>query len=107
MPNDEYENVVPVHMEAAAECIPTKAKAKCRVPWESLVVWEKRDNLKKASLLKKTKIRRNSKCQRIEKKVLRELANIPKKKKKEQQEYIQVQIDTIRNSVVNRKLQES
>ena len=80
MPNDEYENVVPVHMEAAAECIPTKAKAKCRVPWESLVVWEKRDNLKKASLLKK--IRRNSKCQRIEKKVLRELANIPKKKKK-------------------------
>ena len=38
-PNDEYENFVIVHLEvAAAECIPTKQRAKPRVPWETLVV---------------------------------------------------------------------
>ena len=41
MLNDEYENFVTGHMEAAAtECMPTKSRAKCRVPWESQVVRE-------------------------------------------------------------------
>ena len=31
-PNDEYENFIKAHMEAAAECIPTKLRAKHRVP---------------------------------------------------------------------------
>ena len=31
-PNDEYENFVKAHLEAAAECIPTKQRAKPRVP---------------------------------------------------------------------------
>ena len=34
--NDEYENFVNAHMEAAAECIPTKIRAKHRIPWETL-----------------------------------------------------------------------
>ena len=34
-PNDEYENFVNAHLEAAAECIPTKQRAKYRVPWET------------------------------------------------------------------------
>ena len=36
-PNEEYYNFVNAHMEAAAECIPTKLRAKYRVPWETLV----------------------------------------------------------------------
>ena len=32
--NDEYENFVTAHPEAAAECIPSKLRAKCRTPWE-------------------------------------------------------------------------
>ena len=39
--NDEYEYFVAAHMEAAAGYIPTKPKAECRVPWESLVVRKK------------------------------------------------------------------
>ena len=37
-PNSEYENFINTHMEAAAECIPTKPRAKHRVPWETLVI---------------------------------------------------------------------
>ena len=33
--NDEYENFVNAHLEAAAECISTKQRAKPRVPWET------------------------------------------------------------------------
>ena len=36
--NGEYVNLVTAHMEVAAEHIPSKPKAKCRVPWESVVV---------------------------------------------------------------------
>ena len=32
--NEEYENFVTVHIEAAAKCIPIKPRAKCRFPWE-------------------------------------------------------------------------
>ena len=34
-PNDEYENFVNANLEAAAERIPTKQKAKPRVPWDT------------------------------------------------------------------------
>ena len=37
-PNDEYENFVNAHLEAAAKYIPTKIKTKYRVPWETLEV---------------------------------------------------------------------
>ena len=46
--NGEYKNFVTTHIEAAAEYIPTKLKAKCQVHWESLVVSQKKkkqDNL--------------------------------------------------------------
>ena len=41
-PNDEYENFVNAHFEAAAKYIPTKIKTKYRVPCETLAVREKR-----------------------------------------------------------------
>ena len=48
-PNDEYENFINAHLEAAAKCIPTKLKTKYRVPWETLAVREKRALVKTAS----------------------------------------------------------
>ena len=48
-PNDEYENFVEAHLEAAAKCIPTKPRTKYRVPWETLAVREKRALVKTAS----------------------------------------------------------
>ena len=48
-PNDEYENFVNAHLEAAEKCIPTKLKTKYRVPWETLAVREKRALVKTAS----------------------------------------------------------
>ena len=36
-PNDEYENFINAHMEAAAECTPTKLRAEHRAPRETLV----------------------------------------------------------------------
>ena len=35
-PNHEYVNFVNTRMEAAAECMPTKLRAKHRIPWETL-----------------------------------------------------------------------
>ena len=52
-PNDEYKKFVNVHMEAAAECIPTKLREKCRVPWEILAVKKKHDDVKAAGLCNK------------------------------------------------------
>ena len=40
--NDEYEKFANTHLEAAAECIPTKQRAKPRVPWDTLAVRKKR-----------------------------------------------------------------
>ena len=37
-PNDKYKNFVTAHLEAVAECIPTKERAKPRVSWETLAV---------------------------------------------------------------------
>ena len=48
--NEKYENFVNAHMEAAAECILTKLRAKHRVPWETLTVKKKRDIMKTAFL---------------------------------------------------------
>ena len=48
-PNDEYENFVNAHLEAAAKCIPTKPRIKYRVPWETLAVRGKRAHVKTVS----------------------------------------------------------
>ena len=48
-PNDEYENFVNAHFEAAAKCIATKPRAKYWVPWETLAQREKRARVKTAS----------------------------------------------------------
>ena len=48
-PNDEYENFVEAHPEAASKCIPTKPRTKYRVPWETLAVRKKRALVKTAS----------------------------------------------------------
>ena len=42
-PNDEYENIVIAHIEAAAGYTATQPRDKCRVPWESLVVRKKNE----------------------------------------------------------------
>ena len=55
--NEEYENFVKAHMEAAAaaaECIPTNLSAKYKTSWETFTVKKKRDNVKTASLCNKT-----------------------------------------------------
>ena len=48
-PNDEYKNFINAYIEAAAKYIPTKLRTKSRVPWETLVVREKRADVKTAS----------------------------------------------------------
>ena len=48
-PNEEYENFVNAHLEAAAEFIPTKQRTKPRVLWETLAVREKRADVKTVS----------------------------------------------------------
>ena len=42
----QMKNTKTLSMEAAADCIPTKLRAKCRVPWETQTVWKKQDNVK-------------------------------------------------------------
>ena len=89
-PNDEYENFINAHLEAAAECIPNKQRAKSRVPWET-AVRKKRADVKTAS-----KCNRKNPTNTNALKLENELANIYLK---EQTEYIQNQIDKIRDSV--------
>ena len=48
-PNEEYENLVEAHLEAASKCIQTKPRTKYRVPWETSAVREKRALMKTAS----------------------------------------------------------
>ena len=36
-PDDEYENFVNEHFEAASKCIPTKPRTKYRVPWDLFI----------------------------------------------------------------------
>ena len=95
-PNDEYENFVNVHLEEAAECIPTKQRAKLWVPWETSAVRKKRADVKTASKCnKKNPTNTNINALKL-KKAQNELANIYLK---EQTEYIQNQIYKIRDSV--------
>ena len=49
-PNDEYENFVNASIDASAECIPTKQRAKPRFPWETLTVRKKACGYKKKML---------------------------------------------------------
>ena len=93
-PNDEYENFVNAHLEAAAKYIPTKIKTKYRVPWETLAVREKRALVKTAS---KNYRKNPTNTNALKLKTAQyQLAGIYIK---EQTEYIQNQIDKIRDSV--------
>ena len=97
-PNDEYENFVNAHLEAAAKCIPTKLKTKYRVPWETLAVRDKRALVKTAP---KNYRKNPTNTHALKLKTAQyQLAGIYKK---EQTEYIQNQIDKIRDSVEDRQ----
>ena len=49
--NDKYENFVTARIAAAAAaCLQTKPKAKCRVTWESKIARKEWDNVKKIIL---------------------------------------------------------
>ena len=91
--NDEYENFVNAHLEAAAKYIPRKLKTKYRVPWETLAVREKRasKNYRKNPT--------NTNALKL-KTAHYQLAGVYIK---EQTEYIQNQIDKIRDSVEDRQ----
>ena len=97
-PNDEYENFVNAHLEAAAKYMPTKHRTKSRVPWDTLAVREKRAKVKTASKCNK-KNPTNTIALKL-KKTQNELASIHLK---EQTEYIQNQIYKIRDSVEDRQ----
>ena len=89
-PNDEYENFVDAHLEAALKCIPTKPRTKYRVPWETLVVREKRAHVKTAS-----KSYRNNPTNTNARKLEKAQCQLAGICLKEQTEYIQNQIDKI------------
>ena len=95
-PNDEYENFVEAHLEAASKYIPTKPRTKYRVPWETSAVREKGALVKTASKSYR-KNPTNTNARKLEK-VQYQLAGIYLK---EQAEYIQNQIDKIRDLVEN------
>ena len=82
----------------AAEFIPTKQRRKYRVPWKTLEVREKCADVKAASKCNR-KNPTNTNALKL-KKTQKELANIYLK---EQTEYIQNQIDNIRDSVEDRQ----
>ena len=97
-PNDEYENFVNAHLEAAAKCIPTKLKTKYRVPWETLAVREKRALVKTAS---KNYRKNPTNTNALKLKTAQyQLAGVYIK---EQTEYIQNLIDKVRDSVEDRQ----
>ena len=95
--NDEYENFVTTNVRTAAESIPTKPRAKCRILWGSIVVREKLDNMKEASLLKRNST--NANVLKI-KKVQRDQI---KTYHKEQHQYKQGWINKCRNSIDDRQ----
>ena len=98
IPNDNYENFVNMHLEAAAKCIETKLRTKSRVPWETLAVREKCADVKTAPKCYR-KYPTNTNAQKL-KKAQYQLASIYLK---EHTEYIQNQIDKIRDSVEGRQ----
>ena len=97
-PNDKYENFINAYLEAAVKCIPTKLRIKSRVPWETLAVREKHADVKTASKCNRKNLT-NTNALKL-KKAQNELASIYLK---EQTEYIQNQIDKIRDSVEDRQ----
>ena len=97
-PNDGYENFINAHLEAAAECIPTKQRAKSRVPWEILAVRKTCAEMKTASKCNRRNLT-NINTLKL-KKAQNELPNIYRK---EQTEYIQNQINKIRDSIEDRQ----
>ena len=96
--NDEYENFVNAHLEAAAKCIPIKHKTKYRVPWETLAVRKKRALVKTAS-----KNYRKNPTNTIALKLKTAQYQLTGMYIKGQTEYIQNQIDKIRDSVEDRQ----
>ena len=63
--NDEYENILNAHIEAATECIPIKPKAKWKVPRWLPEVRNKQDNFKK--LLAQLKEPQNANAHKLRK----------------------------------------
>ena len=96
--NDEYKKFVNAQLEVAAECIPTKQRAKPRVPWETLEVRKKHADVKTVSHWNRRNPT-NTNAQKL-KKAQNEFANIYLK---EQTEDIQNQINKIRASVEDRQ----
>ena len=97
-PNDEYENFVDAHLVSASKFIPTKPRTKYSIPWETLAVKEKCALVKTASKSYR-KNPTNTNARKLEK-AQYHLAGIYLK---EQTEYIQNQIDKIRDSVEDRQ----
>ena len=97
-PNDEYENFVNAHFEAAAKCIPTKPRTKNSVPWETLAVREKRAQVKTAP-----KRYRKNPTNTNALKLKKAQNKLPGIYIKEQTDYIEKQIDKIRDSVEDRQ----
>ena len=95
--NDEYGNFVNAHLEVAAECIPTEQKAKPKVLRKTLAVRKKRAGVKITSLCNRRNPT-NINTQKL-KKAQKELTNVCLKEKTE---YIQNQIDKIRDSAEDR-----
>ena len=89
--NDKYENFINAHIEVAAECKPSKQRAKPSVQWETLAIIKKCADIKTASLC-------NINAQKL--KAQNELTHIYLK---EQTEYIQNQINKIRDLVEDRQ----
>ena len=85
-------------MRLAAKCIPTKPRTKYRAPWETLAAREKRTLVKTASKSYQ-KNPTNTNARELEK-AQHQLTGIYLK---EQAEYIQNQIDKIRDSVEDRQ----
>ena len=76
--NEEYGNIVNAHVEEAAECIPTKQRAKPRIPWEASMVRKNRANVKTASLCNR-RCPTNINAKKLTK--IQKKQNIPKKDK--------------------------
>ena len=85
---------ITAHDEAAEKVIPERPKMKQRVPWETKAVIDKRNDLKRAAAAKRINATRsNVKNYNIIQKDLADTYD------KEQQTYIQSQIDLIKTSV--------
>ena len=96
--NDEYENIVEAQLEAASKCIPTKTRTNYRVPWETVALREKRALVKTASSSYR-KNPTNANDGKLEK-AQYQIAGIYLKEKTE---YIQNEIDRIRDSIEDRQ----